>query len=304
MSAPDNIVHYLIPQIGSWQLAANENEVSLPALQRGFVWDAGRIESLWDSLLRGFPIGSFLLASNKSGKYQLLDGQQRSTAIAIGMFNPWLNPETHFWRIRGCPVLWLDINSESREHRFKIVSHAHPWGYDKQSERLNATERKRAYDAIFQPQIAEGFSGKYYELPLSKSWPWVASAPFPFSFFFENDVDLSDPPRVKEAMLKKCGARLRHISGLASRKSAGDYRKAMDLFWAKDNVASSQLLDHVCRIIRSAVPAIVIPEGTLSSTGLTTNWGEETPVESTEEKEGFSDGQPAADFRLQQLLLL
>src|SRR5579859_3329392 len=142
MSAPDNILHYLIPQIGSWQLAANENEVSLPALQRGFVWDAGRIESLWDSLLRGFPIGSFLLAPNKSGKYQLLDGQQRSTAIAIGMFNPWLNPLTHFWRIRGCPVLWLDINSESREHRFKIVSHAHPWGYDKQSERLNATERK------------------------------------------------------------------------------------------------------------------------------------------------------------------
>jgi hypothetical protein len=287
MSAPDNIRHYLIPDIGKWQLAANENEVSLPALQRGFVWDAGRIESLWDSLLRGFPIGSFLLASNRLGKYQLLDGQQRSTAIAIGMYNPWLNPEAHFWRIQGCPVLWLDINSESREHRFKIVSHAHPWGYDKQSERLNATERKRAYEAIFQPLIDKGFSKKYYQLDLNKCWPWVASAPFPFSFFFEDDVILSDPTGAKEAMFNKCRTRLTHISGFAGRKGAGDYRKAMDFFWAKDNIASSQFLEHVCRLERSAVPAIVINEGALSSTGLTTNWGDDTPVESTEEKEGL-----------------
>ncbi|MBM3994114.1 MAG: DUF262 domain-containing protein [Planctomycetes bacterium] len=287
MSAPDNIRHYFIPDIGNWQLAASENEVSLPALQRGFVWNAGRIESLWDSLLRGFPIGSFLLASNRSRKYQLLDGQQRSTAIAIGMYNPWRNPETHFWRIQNCPVLWLDINSESREHRFKITSAAHPWGYDKQSERLNATERKRAYDAIFQPQIAKGFSKKYYELPLSEGWPWVASAPFPFSFFFEPDVDLSDPACAKEAMLKKCVERLKHISGLASRKSANDYRKAVNLFWTKDNVASSQLIEHLCRLKRSAVPAIVISEDTLSSTGLTTNWGDDTPDESLEEKEGL-----------------
>jgi hypothetical protein len=287
MSAPDNILRYLIPDIGSWQLVANENEVSLPALQRGFVWDAGRIESLWDSLLRGFPIGSFLLASNRSGKYQLLDGQQRSTAIAIGMFNPWLNPETHFWRIQSCPVLWLDINSESREHRFKVISPAHPWGYDKKSERLNATERKRAYDAIFQPQIDKGFSKKYYEVELNKCWPWVASAPFPFSFFFEDDVDLSDLTCAKGAIFNKCRARLTHISALAGRKGAADYRKAMELFWAKDNVASSQLLEQVCRLKKSAVPAIVIPEGALSSTGLTTNWGDETPVESTEEKEGL-----------------
>ena len=146
---------------------------------------------------------------------------------------------------------------------------------------------RRAYDAIFQPQIAAGFSGKYYELPLSKSWPWVASAPFPFSFFFEDDVDLSDPSCGKEALFKKCRERLKYISGFVGRKGAADYRKAIELFWARDNVASSQLLEHVCRLKRSAVPAIVISEGTLSSTGLTTNWGDDTPAESTEEKEGL-----------------
>ena len=32
----------------------------LPAIQREFVWDASQIEQLFDSVLRGYPIGSFL----------------------------------------------------------------------------------------------------------------------------------------------------------------------------------------------------------------------------------------------------
>ena len=32
----------------------------LPALQRGAVWRAHQVEEIWNSLLRGFPIGSFL----------------------------------------------------------------------------------------------------------------------------------------------------------------------------------------------------------------------------------------------------
>ena len=35
--------------------------ILLPALQRGLVWDAERIEFLFDSLVRKYPIGSFLL---------------------------------------------------------------------------------------------------------------------------------------------------------------------------------------------------------------------------------------------------
>ena len=36
------------------------NKYLLPAIQREFVWSAEQIESLFDSLLRGYPIGSFL----------------------------------------------------------------------------------------------------------------------------------------------------------------------------------------------------------------------------------------------------
>jgi hypothetical protein len=37
-----------------------ENAYYLPAIQRKFVWDADRIPHLFDSLLRGYPIGTFL----------------------------------------------------------------------------------------------------------------------------------------------------------------------------------------------------------------------------------------------------
>ncbi len=89
----------------------------LPAIQREFVWDTGQIENLFDSLLSGYPIGSFLFwqvsedsrkryefyefiqnyhelsfhhnpKANTSGQQDvvaILDGQQRLTALLIGL---------------------------------------------------------------------------------------------------------------------------------------------------------------------------------------------------------------------------
>lgn len=90
----------------------------LPAIQREFVWDAEQIEKLFDSLLRGYPIGSFLfweVEPEHLGEFQfyrfmdnyhqrdlkrnlpinlkgrptsviaVLDGQQRLTALNIGL---------------------------------------------------------------------------------------------------------------------------------------------------------------------------------------------------------------------------
>src|ERR1700677_1494004 len=72
--------------------------IQLPPIQRNAVWNVAQIERLWDSVLRGFPIGSFLLARRKKGDtardidskrqnksendgYFLLDGQQRTRAL-------------------------------------------------------------------------------------------------------------------------------------------------------------------------------------------------------------------------------
>lgn len=37
-----------------------KNKVYLPAIQRGFVWKSEQIEKLFDSIMRGYPIGTFL----------------------------------------------------------------------------------------------------------------------------------------------------------------------------------------------------------------------------------------------------
>ena len=37
-----------------------ERRLLLPAIQREFVWEAWQVEWLFDSLLQGYPIGSFL----------------------------------------------------------------------------------------------------------------------------------------------------------------------------------------------------------------------------------------------------
>ena len=38
----------------------DSNDIFLPALQRKFVWDTDQIEKLFDSIMQGFPIGTFL----------------------------------------------------------------------------------------------------------------------------------------------------------------------------------------------------------------------------------------------------
>ena len=41
--------------------AIHKREYLMPAIQREFVWGTGQIVRLFDSLMRGYPVGSFLL---------------------------------------------------------------------------------------------------------------------------------------------------------------------------------------------------------------------------------------------------
>ena len=106
-----------------------ENKYVLPAIQREFVWDADQIEKLFDSLMRGYPIGSFLFwkiepAHLKDFQFYrfmdyyhekdhrhnepidlvggntttaVLDGQQRLTALNIGL-NGWYANKLPYYR--------------------------------------------------------------------------------------------------------------------------------------------------------------------------------------------------------------
>lgn len=68
---------------------SNSNEkklIEIPKFQRGIVWGPPKIERLVDSLFRSFPVGSLLAyeSGTRGDKrvYQLVDGLQRSNAIA------------------------------------------------------------------------------------------------------------------------------------------------------------------------------------------------------------------------------
>ncbi len=97
--------------------AMQTNGYVLPAIQREFVWTTGQIEKLFDSLMRGYPIGSFLFwqilpqsmhdfqfyrfmdhyherdhrhnepitLTGPAQAIAVLDGQQRLTALNIGL---------------------------------------------------------------------------------------------------------------------------------------------------------------------------------------------------------------------------
>lgn len=127
-------------------------ELVLPAIQREFVWEDTQIVRLFDSILRGYPIGSFLswkIDPATAGEFRfygflrdyhekdnphcpvldlpagktvvaVLDGQQRLTALNIGLrgsFAPrlkggWWNNPKAFPKTR----LYLNVLSEAEEN--------------------------------------------------------------------------------------------------------------------------------------------------------------------------------------------
>lgn len=97
-------------------IRALNSQYFLPAIQREFVWKTGQIVSLFDSIMRGYPISSFLFwqlkeenrdkweayrfienakqggthneLANIDGAHQImlvLDGQQRLTSLLVGL---------------------------------------------------------------------------------------------------------------------------------------------------------------------------------------------------------------------------
>ena len=69
---------FTLKEISEW--VKDGSLVDIPALQRGLVWKPKQVELLWDSLLRGFPIGSFMLSDVGDGqsnaKYYLIQVSQ------------------------------------------------------------------------------------------------------------------------------------------------------------------------------------------------------------------------------------
>lgn len=109
--------------------AIHRREYLMPAIQREFVWGADQITKLVDSLMRGYPVGSFLLWDVKpetaqsytfyefltnyherdnpyadkatvpsgNGTTAVLDGQQRLTSLNIALYGSFAEKKKYAW---------------------------------------------------------------------------------------------------------------------------------------------------------------------------------------------------------------
>ena len=143
---PDVPFRDMTPRLVAKELM--DGELDIPPVQRRFVWNATRLEVLWDSIMRNIPIGTFSIRAkmDEYGKWtkqwDLLDGQQRATAImsAYRSFPP--EPTLVEMRTGDCnakrsalqaPVVWIDLLPEEKNGRkyvFRVTTAAHPWGYN------------------------------------------------------------------------------------------------------------------------------------------------------------------------------
>ncbi|MGL5711635.1 MAG: DUF262 domain-containing protein [Paraclostridium sp.] len=139
----------------------NANKYLLPSIQREFVWSTNQIEKLFDSLMRDYPINSFLFwevrgegvqsykfyeflreyhevkshnqLANTIGKDEIiaiLDGQQRLTSIYIGLTGTYAYklPRKRYDNPNAYPKrkLYVNIlskaNDEEKEYDFKFLT--------------------------------------------------------------------------------------------------------------------------------------------------------------------------------------
>ena len=82
------------------------DEIVIPKFQRSFIWNPRRASRFIESLLLGLPVpGIFLSRDPDSGKYVVIDGQQRLKSIQFfyhGVFNPSLEVKNQrIFRLTG-----------------------------------------------------------------------------------------------------------------------------------------------------------------------------------------------------------
>ena len=213
-----NMITLTLDQIASREFDCGK--IVIPPVQRGLVWNAVRAEVLWDSILRGLPIGTFSLHESKAGEYELLDGQQRSNAIAMGFSFAELQNLTpkaiarvkdavYFGTVDGLnefalkPLLWLDIGKvevssgedlnadeegcSNRKYGFKVTTAAHPWGYgDGESETSNDVLPLELRTDSMSTVYRECGKWRLGERPLPcEVWPLNATLPVPMAIVVE-----------------------------------------------------------------------------------------------------------------------
>lgn len=176
---------FSISSIKDW--LTEDNEVQLPSVQRNFVWKPSQIECLWDSIFRGYPIGSMML-SRSGNNLMLLDGQQRATAIALGFLNPWEDELlSKIGNVKNCPIIWIDVNPQvlcdSYKYALRVTTRSHPWGYQlKDNNSILSVSNRRTAAEMFTSLFDQSI---YTNLQPTERLPYDATLPIPLPFLLD-----------------------------------------------------------------------------------------------------------------------
>lgn len=164
---------YTLQEIALWD---EDQLVSLPTVQRGFVWKPAQIENLWDSLLRGYPVGAFVLSEAENNTLHILDGQQRATAICLGFAKETFRDSQDYYKV--FIDLQLPQADDNRKYVFRVISKSHPWGYrwQENTKTLTAENIRKAMDLY--EDISDPLNA-----PLEKFFPYDADLPVPLHYF-------------------------------------------------------------------------------------------------------------------------
>jgi hypothetical protein len=193
----DNVMVFDISEISKSKW--DDKKVEIPVFQRSLVWKPKQVELLWDSILRGFPIGSFTLSESDTSNNSddsiiyLMDGQQRFNAIRLG-FEESVWTDNVDQKKELTTALWLDIdnntNNSSRRYWIKATTKYHPWGYNNNDDcsTLSANEKRDAMKAFG----LEGRSIYMDPISLSETWPHKAKFPIPLHLFLNANFNSED----------------------------------------------------------------------------------------------------------------
>jgi hypothetical protein len=172
-------------------VAMSDASIGLPAFQRSTVWDEQRVELLWDSVTRGFPIGALLFTrptdqessesmvawkpistapmstttrlASQPAPLLVIDGQQRLTSLQLG-FRPFENGYASRLWIDLAPPVSVEAHKRGR---FRLCSRIHPWGWGASVSRRRES-RKRIMGATDMDDA---------DIPLCDTWPVDARVP-------------------------------------------------------------------------------------------------------------------------------
>ena len=130
-------------------------EISIPEIQRPFVWEATKVRNLLDSLYQGYPVGYLIAWRNptvklkdgtlSAGKRILIDGQQRVTALMAALL--------------GREVLTKDYETV----RIRIAFHPG-------EERFEVTNPAIQKDVSWIPDVSDLFSPEAKLLQITKAY--------------------------------------------------------------------------------------------------------------------------------------